>query len=234
MKLQRRILGNASEKIKASFKRNASFLVFMVAVFAVRWSFADQYHVPTGSMEPTIHVGDRIYVNKAAFNIKLPFTEWILGHAGEPQRGDIVVFKSPEASGMTLVKRLIGLPGDHITVKDGFIFINGQAIQGSDLGVEKMAALEASEIFYSEKIGDHTATIKRTPLQTRHENFEFEVPQGHYFMMGDNRDNSYDSRYWGFVPRENLKGRASRVLWNFSLSDSLAPSIELNRFGRTL
>jgi signal peptidase I len=220
--------------LKESIRKNTSFLIFLLLVFAFRWSFADQYQVPTGSMEPTIHVGDRILVNKLAYNLKVPFTDLILQPMDEPKRGDIVVFKSPEAEGLTLVKRLIGLPGDHIQIQNGFIKINGQPLKGTDLGIAKLQLpkiSEAEEIFYPESIGEYNVVIKRLPHRVRAESLEFDVPADQYFMMGDNRDNSFDSRYWGFAPRENLKGKALRVLWNFSVSE-FRPRVELERFGK--
>lgn len=162
--------------------RNSSFLAFIFILIAVRWSLADQYMVPTGSMEPTIQVGDRIFVSKAHYDLKLPFTNVTLVRRGEPQKGDIVVFKHPKNS-LTLVKRLVGLPGERVVIHDGF----------SDLDIT--------------------------------------VPPDHYFMMGDNRGNSSDSREWGFVPRGDLKGRALRVLYNFNHQNL---SVDWTRTGQAL
>ena len=162
--------------IKSYLRKNRSFFLFILVLFAFRWSFADQYHVPTGSMEPTIHVGDRIFVNKLAFDFTVPYTNLKVLQTGEPERGDIIVFRSPEENGMNLVKRLIGLPGDHIVLENGFITINGEKVGGSAIGLQAVIDAHASEVLYREVIGKHVASIKRLPSYIRHEKFEFDVP----------------------------------------------------------
>jgi signal peptidase I len=201
--------------------KNKSTLAFILVLFTLRWSFADQYRVPTGSMEPNIHVGDHIAVNKMAYDLKLPFTNLVLMKTGEPKRGDIVVFKSPIEPGMTLVKRLIALPGDHVLLQNGEIEINGEKIK-----IEG----DSGQVAYYEIWKDKKVEIQRNVLERNNNLQEFTVPEDSYFFMGDNRDNSYDSRYWGFVPRENIKGQAKFVLWNIALRGYL-PFSEMDRFG---
>lgn len=195
-------------QIQNLFNQNKGFLLFLVLMMTVRWSFADQYHVPTGSMESTILVGDRIFVSKAAYDLRFPFTEWRVAHLAEPQHGDIVVFDSVEGDGLTLVKRVVGLPGDQIHLEDGVAWVNG----------EKEASLP------------HLQRLADGPSG---ENVDFRVPEGAYFVMGDNRDNSRDSRFFGFVPRGHLKGRALRVLWSLQ-NDSEGVRLRSERFGRGL
>src|SRR4051812_37331527 len=107
--------------MKAFMKKHLSFIIFALMMVAVRWSFADQYRVPTGSMEPTIHIGDHVFINKMAYSVKIPFTNIHALPISEPQRGDIVVFESVEDPSMNLIKRLIAVPGDHVIVRNGFI-----------------------------------------------------------------------------------------------------------------
>ena len=207
--------------VKSFFKKNRSTFVMILILFSVRWSLADQYRVPTGSMEPTVHVGDHIAVNKMAYDLKVPFTNYVLLKTGEPKRGDIVVFKFPVDETQTYVKRLIGLPGDHLVINDGQVSINGQPIE--------IVGSKNSESYF-EIWKHHEVEIKRSFDHRTSGHYEIEVPENMYFFMGDNRDNSYDSRFWGFVPRKNLKGQAHFVLWNVSLNGFM-PHSELTRFG---
>lgn len=220
-------------------RKQKQLIAFILVVLVVRVSFADQYVVPTGSMIPTIHIGDRLFVNKMAYDLKFPLVESGLLKISDPKPGDVVVLRSPENS-LTLVKRLIGVPGDHIRIRDGFIEVNGAAVPGSEIGLGKLEAVEegsqangSAPVFYREQLGQHSFTVQRLPEQINHAHLEFDVPPDRYFFMGDNRDNSYDSRGWGFAPRENIKGKALYVAWNAQIF-SMQPSVDLARFGKKL
>lgn len=202
-------------------------------MLAVRWSFADQYRIPSGSMEPTIHVGDHVFINKMAYSVRLPFTDIHLLETSEPHKGDIVVFKSPEDESMNLIKRLIATPGDHVQIENGIVFINGKAIEGSEKTLETLSNDPRPEFLYEEHLGNANYTVKRLPFYVRHEKFDFTVPEDHYFFMGDNRDNSHDGRYFGLVAKDQLKGQAIAVLWNIKLQDWL-PTMEFERIGAKL
>ena len=177
-------------------------------------------------MEPTIEIGDHLYVNLVAYDLKLPFSEFRLMPLSEPERGDIIVFHNPR-SDMRMVKRLIGLPGDHIRVHNGFIWINGAAVVGSQDGQRSFAHSPEAGFVYYEQIDTHMASIKRIPLMSRPDETEVVVPEGMYFAMGDNRDNSYDSRGWGFIPRTKILGRAEGVIYNIRWAPR--PSVRLKR-----
>ena len=213
-------------------KKHLSFILCVFGVLAARWSLASQYRVPTGSMEPTIHVGDHIFVNKMAYDLKIPFTEKVLAKVSDPKRGDIVVFLFPKDPSVVFVKRMIGLPGDHIHIKNGFISVNGKWIEGSDIGSNELSQ-KNQDFTYHEHWLKHDVTVQRIPDMARAHELDFVVPENMYFCMGDNRDNSDDSRSWGFVPRKNLKGRASRVLWSVSFAN-LWPSVDIGRTGHSL
>jgi signal peptidase I len=164
-------------RLRRFCRQHVAPLAFVIiAVCSFRSAIADWNIVPTGSMKPTIIEGDRIFVNKLAYGLKVPFTTWHLAQWSEPARGDIIVFNSP-ADGMRLVKRVAGVPGDRVTMR-----------------------------------GSATVTI----------------PADHYFVLGDNRGNSADSRVIGLIPRENILGRSSRVVLSFD------PYTHLPRWNRTL
>ncbi len=218
--------------IRDFLRKNLSLIVFLVLVFALRWSFADQYLVPSGSMEPTLHVGDRILVNKMAYALKVPYTGLIISRTGEPVRGDIVVFENPRDQ-ITMVKRLIGMPGDKLVIDDGFVSINGEPIQGSVEGQKIFVQSDEPTVTYHERFGDKEVTIQRLPFMVRPQHFELEVPADHYFAMGDNRDNSSDSRVWGFIPRDHLKGRAFAVFWSMRFEEWV-PKVDWQRTGHKL
>src|SRR5262245_10869240 len=132
--MYRRHISSKGASVKNYLKKNLSFFLFVFILVGVRWSFADQYRVPSGSMEPTIHVGDHVFINKMAYGIKVPYTDHVWVRIQEPQRGDIVVLVSPEDESINLIKRLIAIPGDHVEIHNGFVSINGTEIPGSETG----------------------------------------------------------------------------------------------------
>lgn len=191
-------------------------LLLLLVVCAVRSSLADWNDVPTGSMKPTILEGDRLWVNKLAYDLKVPFTTWHVADWGNPQRGDIVVFFSPH-DGKRLVKRVIGLPGDTVELRNNSLVINGQPVEYQPIGDELLRDLASSDragrVFASEQLPGQSHAVAGTPAAPAMRSFApVRVPEGNYFMMGDNRDDSFDSRYWGPVARKEIVGRATAVV----------------------
>lgn len=191
--------------------------VLLVAglILPFRSVIADWNVVPTGSMKPTIIEGDRILVDKLAYDLRVPFTLARVARWGDPQRGDIVVLSAPD-TGIRLVKRVVGLPGDRIAMRDGFLIVNDQPLVYGPVGKQAYAALDpleqASHDFALEQLGDARHPVMKWRSATHQPFGPITVPAGQYFVMGDNRDNSRDSRFFGFVNRKQIVGRATRVL----------------------
>ncbi len=205
------------------------FIVFVV--IPVKSSLADWNWVPTGSMNPTILEGDLIYVNKMAYDLRIPLTMHRLAKWSDPKRGDIVICFSPE-DGIRLVKRVIGLPGDTIQMKNNTVFINGEPVDYTQIGqdyTEVIAGkLRVKCVLEIEDLDGVTHTVMSIPSIEAMRSFRpVKVPQGSYFVMGDNRDSSRDSRYFGFVDRELIVGKAKGVIGSFDITDKYQP-----RFGR--
>jgi signal peptidase I len=194
-----------------------SFAIFAACLIFFRAAIADWNLVPSGSMKPTILIGDRILVNRLAYDAKLPLTDISLMHLGDPQRGDIVTFSSPK-DGERLVKRLIGLPDDTVELRDNHLFINGQEAHYRVLTPSEFAHLDwtprSDQLVVEETVGKvtHPITVGRYNDYPFRNFGPVKVPTDNYLMLGDNRDNSADSRFFGFVPRELLIGRANTVL----------------------
>lgn len=241
----------SSEYFKKKIANNKGFIIFVVVLILVRWSALDHYRVPTGSMIPTINIGDNIIVNKLAYKFVLPLTEIEVMELGKPQRGDIVVFRYPNdpgypfdpnknffQRGTNFVKRLVGVPGDTLEIMDGILKINGKELFYDDMTrdelVEKLTTEGATNFFYKEKLGDSVYEVQRIPQYARNEYKVIKVPEGKYFFMGDNRDNSADSRIWGFVKEEYIIGQAKRVLFSVSFDDGFFPNFKFNRIGKSI
>jgi signal peptidase I len=194
-------------------------LILALIVFSVRSSLADWNDVPTGSMKPTIFEGDRVWVNKVAYDLKIPFTTWQVLKWGGPQRGEIVVFYSPY-DGKRLVKRVIGLPGDKIELRHDNLILNGKAVDYAKLDSRLLVDLAASDrnthLFATEMLPGKAHVVAAWPaVQARRDFGPITVPRDQYFMMGDNRDDSFDSRYYGTVERNRILGRASMSVLSF-------------------
>jgi signal peptidase I len=202
-------------------------LILALILFSIRSSLADWNDVPSGSMRPTIIEGDRIWVNKLAYDLKVPFTTWHLADWSNPQRGDIAVFFSPH-DGKRLVKRVIGLPGDTIELRNNQLVINGTPVEYQPIAEELLrdipAAARAGRVFASEKLPGQTHAVGGYPAAPAPRTFApIIVPAGEYFMMGDNRDDSFDSRFWGTVKREKIVGRATTVVLSLDKSNYWLP-----------
>lgn len=206
-----------------------SFFPVLAVVLILRSFLVEPFQIPSGSMKPTLEVGDFILVNKFAYGIRLPVAETKIIPVGDPQRGDVMVFRYPNDPRINYIKRVVGLPGDHVRYADKQLFVNGQPVARELLRTDvddevpaghPLQALATVDI-YAEQLGDavHEARYKRlspTPVAQ-----EWVVPEGNYFMVGDNRDNSNDSRYWssaempkelwGMVPDNYIVGKAFAI-----------------------
>ena len=198
--------------------------VVILVLCAFRSAVADWNDVPTGSMTPTILAGDRIFVNKAAYDLRVPFTNWRVARWGDPQRGDIVIFFSP-ADGQRLVKRIIGLPGDRVQMRDNRLLINGKAAIYD--------RVRSPPVTVSERFESASQTIQWAGGNARWGSFgPVTVAPGHYLVLGDNRDRSSDSRRFGLVSRDRIVGRATRVMLSIDPQRGYRP--RWKRFGRAL
>ena len=202
-------------------------LILALVMFSARSSLADWNVVPSGSMQPTILVGDRVLVNKLAYDLKVPFTTWHIAQWSNPRRGDIVVFFSPK-DGTRLIKRVIGLPGDTVELRNDRLLINGQPMDYTTLEPQIPGQLSGPErargIFATEQLPLHAhAVMAINGIPAMRSFGPVHVPDGHYFMMGDNRDNSFDSRYFGTVDRGQIVGRATSVVLSLDKSNYWLP-----------
>ena len=210
-----------------------SFFPVILAVFVLRSFLVEPFKIPSGSMIPTLLVGDFILVNKFTYGIRLPVINKKIVEINSPQRGDVMVFRYPPDPSLDYIKRVVGLPGDKVKYRNKKLTINDKEVVQTK--VEDY--LDRERLFYTprftEKLGlvDHDILIEtespsyvnafasfphRENCIYNSEGVTCTVPPGHYFVMGDNRDNSQDSRFWGFVPDENLVGRAFFIWFNFS------------------
>lgn len=178
-------------------------------------------------MKPTILEGDRVFINKLAYDLKVPFTTWRLAQWSNPERGDIVVFYSPQ-DGIRMVKRVVGLPGDLIEMQNEKLIINGDPVEYEALEVETSGQLSEAEqkesLFANERLPGQTHAVMVIPGVPAKRSFDpVRVSDGHYFMMGDNRDNSFDSRFFGMVERKRIIGKATDVVVSLDKSNYWLP-----------
>lgn len=194
-----------------------SFFPVILAVFLIRSFIIEPFKIPSGSMMPTLLAGDFIVVNKFTYGLRVPILNNTFVEISKPQRGDVAVFHFPPDPSIDYIKRIIGVPGDKIAYRNKQLFINGEPVEMRLVGDYQYVASGLNMVtakHYREQLGEvnHDVLIEESGLTV---DGETEVPPGHYFAMGDNRDNSKDSRSWGFVPEDNLVGKAFLIWWNF-------------------
>jgi len=210
-----------------------SFFPVVLIVFLLRSFIAEPFRIPSGSMMPTLLIGDFILVNKFTYGIRLPVINKKIIEISEPQRGDAVVFRYPKNPSVDYIKRVIGLPGDRISYVNKQLTINGELMkqvslgrfqglgQGKSMTGNELLSEDLQSVEHDILINPNAPNIKGT----------FIVPKGHYFVMGDNRDNSNDSRYWGTVPEANLVGRAFFIWMNWDWEHE---GVGFNRIGTVI
>jgi signal peptidase I len=192
-----------------------SFFPVLLIVFLLRGFVVEPFRIPSGSMLPSLYIGDFILVNKFAYGVKLPVFNKTIIDLNSPERGDVVVFRYPRDPGLDYIKRVIGLPGDHIAYYNKVLYINGKPISRTFLGQYKGPGQTfANE--YIENLQGVQHSILLLPARPNNLQGEYIVPEGMFFVMGDNRDNSNDSRVWGPVPESNLIGKAFMIWMHFS------------------
>lgn len=243
-----------SPKVKSKTREYAEALLsaVLIALF-VRAFIVEAFKIPSKSMVPTLMVGDHIFVNKFAYGIRIPIMGKWIAHFKTPERGEVVVFIYPRNESLDFIKRVVGLPGDKIAVHGSDLVVNGAKVEIQALPVSGVNPKNKRELlvnvpaglpalfailpffpdwqeykFYDEKLGNVEHWMQHS-IFPRLEDFEITVPENHFFVMGDNRENSSDSREWGFVPMDNLKGRAL-FIW-LSL-DHDQGGVRWDRFGK--
>jgi signal peptidase I len=209
----------------------AGLFPVICAVFLLRSFLYEPFKIPSGSMVPTLLVGDLILVNKFHYGVRLPVLNTKIIENHTPQRGDVVVFRYPKDTRIDYIKRVVGVPGDEVAYLNKRLTINGQPVEMAPLGEYYNEDRRRYAQMYSEKLGNVEHRVlnykEAPPFIIAADDFPFrencrysaegvtcKVPEGHYFMMGDNRDDSQDSRYWGFVPDENIVGKAFLIWMN--------------------
>lgn len=223
-----------------------SFFPVLLAVLVLRSFLFEPFRIPSGSMMPTLLVGDFILVNKFTYGLRLPIIHTRITRGEKPKRGDVAVFRYPEDESLDYIKRIIGLPGDHVSYYNRRLSINGKPLKtnfdhkyqglgdrNNMVGSGGCDRVGAECNVYSEKIGEASHTMMTNPNVGFSRDGEVFVPEGQYFVMGDNRDHSNDSRYWGFVPKENLVGKAIMIWMHWDWRSS-GNGLDLSRLGNRI
>ena len=233
----KRLARNAEAREPVIVEYCRSFFPVILAVLVIRSFIAEPFRIPSSSMMPTLLIGDFILVNKFSYGIRLPVTNGKVVDLGEPERGDVIVFRFPEDPRIDYIKRVVGLPGDQIAYRNKVVYVNGAPVAQEDVGIyqgEGSGAEMTGSLLKTERLPgvEHQILQRRSGsgFYPVHEG-PWTVPSGHYFVLGDNRDNSQDSRFWGFVPEENLVGKAFLIWMNW---DTRNGGVEFSRIGTVI
>lgn len=204
-----------------------SFFPVLAVVWVLRSFLFEPFTIPSGSMLPTLEVGDYILVNKYEYGLRFPVFGTEIMPMNKPQRGDVMVFKYPPKPSMNFIKRVVGLPGDKINFANDTLYVNGEAVVRTLVSQEP--AVEPWQQYFMEELGGKKHRIRQeVGRYPAGKEWGVTVPEGHYFMMGDNRDNSNDSRFWGFVPEKLIVGKAVYI-WTHKEPGLHLPSFHRNR-----
>ena len=204
-----------------------SFFPVLLIVFLLRGFIVEPFRIPSGSMLPSLYIGDFILVNKFAYGIKLPVLNKKIVDINNPERGDVVVFRYPRDPNLDYIKRVVGLPGDHIAYYNKVLYVNSKPVVRDFAGQYKGPGQTYANEYIEDLEGDKHS-ILLLPARPNNLQGEYIVPEGTYFVMGDNRDNSNDSRVWGPVPESNLVGKAFMIWMHFS------DELHLDRIGNVI
>jgi len=224
--LSKRRAAGAAEPVLVEYSK--SFFPVILAVFLIRSFLVEPFKIPSGSMMPTLLVGDFILVNKHTYGLRVPILNDTFFEMNHPQRGEVMVFHYPKDPSLDYIKRVVGVPGDRIEYREKHLYINGQKLDVMSDGDYSYTAPGLNQVeakHYQEVLGEHKHSILVVPDAPTLDG-QVVVPEGHYFMMGDNRDNSNDSRFWGFVPERNIVGRAFMIWWNFDNFGRIGTTIQ--------
>lgn len=208
--------------------------VALIIALAIRSFVVEPFKIPSGSMIPTLLVGDQIFVNKFIYGLRIPFTKTRIWEGRNPKRGEVIIFLYPRDESLDYIKRVVGLPGDRVRVNGKEVYINDQLVPKEMFSIPQGENADFPEWEYLKIFREN---LDNHPHFAQYEGSfgldkEYVVPPGHYFVMGDNRDNSADSREWGFVPRENIKGRAMFIWLSFDWDNPFPNWVRWHRFGR--
>lgn len=225
------LLDEGGEPVVVDYSK--AFFPVLVIVLVLRSFIAEPFRIPSNSMMPTLLTGDFILVNKFTYGLRLPINNHKVVPLGEPERGDVVVFRPPHHPDQDWIKRVIGLPGDRIAYRDNQVSVNGTVLpyelKGPFEGTGNGTEMTGASLLAEQLPGRSHDVLEREDLPFLDQGEgEWVVPPGHYFVMGDNRDNSEDSRYWGFLPERNLRGKAFLIWMNF---DRRAGGVDFGRIG---